>query len=65
MTIDLITVRVVLLIAAAILFFTGAGLGGADHSRKTLIVWGVGLGLIAVDRLIELVVRTSWPDSRG
>ena len=63
MTIDLITVRVLLLLMAAILFFTGAGLGGADHPRKTLIVWGVGLGLLAVDRLIELVVKTNWPES--
>jgi len=62
MTIDLLVVRVVLLLTAAILFFTGAGLGGADHPRKTLIVWGVGLGLVAVDRLIELVVRTFWRD---
>ena len=37
MTIDLRTVRLVLLLAAAILFFAGAGLG-IEHERKTLIV---------------------------
>jgi hypothetical protein len=57
MTIDLRTVRLVLLLAAAILFFAGAGLG-IEHERKTLIVWGVGFGLVTLDRLVVLAIET-------
>ena len=59
MTIDLRTVRLVLLVAAAILFFAGAGLG-IEHERKTLIVWGVGFGLVALDRLVALAIESFW-----
>jgi hypothetical protein len=59
MTIDLRVVRAALLLAAAILFFAGAGLG-IEHKRKTLIVWGVGFGLVTLDRLIVLAVETFW-----
>jgi hypothetical protein len=61
MTIDLRAVRAVLLVAAAILFFAGAGLG-IEHQRKTLIVWGVGFGLIALDRLVVLAIESFWRD---
>jgi hypothetical protein len=44
---------------AAILFFAGAGLG-IEHERKTLIVWGVGFGLVTLDRLIVLAIETFW-----
>ena len=57
MTIDLRVVRAALLLAAAILFFSGAGLG-VEHERKTLIVWGVGFGLVTLDRLIVLAIET-------
>ena len=50
MSIDLRVVRAALLLAAAILFFTGAGLG-TEHAHKTLIVWGCGFGLVTLDRL--------------
>jgi len=63
MTIDLRTVRLVLLLAAAILFLTGAGLG-IEHERKTLIVWGVGFGLVALDRLVALAIKTFWRSER-
>jgi hypothetical protein len=59
MTIELRAVRVVLLLVAAILFFAGAGLG-LEHERKTLIVWGVGFGLVALDRLVALAIETLW-----
>ena len=59
MTIELRAVRVVLLLVAAILFFAGAGLG-LEHERKTLIVWGVGFGLVALDRLVALGIETLW-----
>ena len=59
MTIDLLVVRMTLLLAAAILFFAGAGLG-LEHQRKTLIVWGVGFGLVTLDRLLALVIREFW-----
>jgi hypothetical protein len=52
-------VRAALLLAAAILFFTGAGLG-IEHERKLLIVWGCGFGLVTLDRLIVLAVGTFW-----
>ena len=61
MTIDLRVVRVAFLLAAAILFFIGAGLG-VEHERKTMIVWGVGFGLVTLDRLIVLAVETFWVD---
>lgn len=57
MTIDLHAVRAAFLLAAAILFFTGAGLG-IEHERKLLIVWGVGFGLVALDRLLALAIDT-------
>ena len=63
MTIDLRTVRLVLLVAAAILFFAGAGLG-IEHERKTLIVWGVGFGLVALDRLVALAIEPFWLGER-
>jgi disulfide bond formation protein DsbB len=59
MTFDLRTARVVLLLVAAILFFAGAGLG-IEHARKTLIVWGVGFGLVTLDRLVALAIETLW-----
>jgi hypothetical protein len=59
MTIDLRAVRAALLLAAAILFFAGAGLG-LEHQRKTLICWGVGFGLVTLERLIVLAVETFW-----
>jgi hypothetical protein len=59
MSIDLRVVRAALLLAAAILFFTGAGLG-VEHAHKTLIVWGCGFGLVTLDRLIVLAVETFW-----
>jgi len=61
MSIDLRVVRAALLLAAAILFFAGAGLG-VEHERKTLIVWGCGFGLVTLDRLIVLAVETFWVD---
>ena len=61
MSIDLLVVRMTLLLAAAILFFAGAGLG-LEHERKTLIVWGVGFGLVTLDRLLALVIREFWRD---
>ena len=61
MSIDLRVVRTALLLAAAILFFAGAGLG-VEHERKTLIVWGVAFGLVTLDRLIVLAVETFWVD---
>ena len=64
MTIDLRVVRTALLLAAAILFFSGAGLG-VEHERKTLIVWGVGFGLVTLDRLIVLAIETFWVDERA
>jgi len=63
MTIDLRTVRLVLLLAAAILFFAGAGLG-IEHERKTLIVRGVGFGLVTLDRLVVLAIETLWVRDR-
>jgi hypothetical protein len=48
MSIDLRVVRAALLLAAAILFFAGAGLG-VEHERKTMIVWGCGFGLVTLD----------------
>ena len=61
MTIDLHAVRAAFLLAAAILFFTGAGLG-IEHERKLLIVWGVGFGLVALDRLLALAIDHLWRD---
>ena len=63
MSIDLRVVRTALLLAAAILFFAGAGLG-VENERKTLIVWGVGFGLVTLDRLIVLAVETFWVDEQ-
>jgi hypothetical protein len=51
------------MLAAAILFFAGAGLG-IEHARKTLIVWGVGFGLVALDRLVALAIETFWLGER-
>ena len=59
MTIDLRTVRAVLLLVAAILFFAGAGLG-IEHERKLLIVWGVGFGLVTLERLLVVAIETFW-----
>jgi hypothetical protein len=61
MTIDLRVVRTALLLAAAILFFSGAGLG-VEHERKLLICWGVGFGLVTLDRLIVLALESFWVD---
>ena len=55
MIIDLRAVRALLLLGAAILFFVGAGLG-VDHYKKTVIVWGIGFGLLALDRLLSLLI---------
>jgi hypothetical protein len=59
MTIDLRAVRAVLLLVAAILFFAGAGLG-LEHERKLLIVWGVGFGLVTLERLLVVALDTFW-----
>jgi hypothetical protein len=59
MTIDLRAVRAVLLLVAAILFFAGAGLG-VEHERKLLIVWGVGFGLVTLERLLVLALESFW-----
>ena len=64
MTIELRAVRVVLLLVAAILFFAGAGLG-LEHERKTLIVWGVGFGLVTLDRLFVLAIESFWVDEKS
>ena len=61
MSIDLHAVRAAFLLAAAILFFTGAGLG-IEHERKMMIVWGVGFGLVALDRLLALAIDHFWHD---
>ena len=64
MTIDLRTVRAVLLLVAAILFFAGAGLG-IEHERKLLIVWGVGFGLVTLERLLVVAIETFWRERRA
>jgi hypothetical protein len=64
MTIDLRVVRTALLLAAASLFFTGAGLG-IEHERKLLILWGVGFGLLTLDRLVVLAIESFWVDEEA
>jgi hypothetical protein len=55
MNIDLRAVRAFLLFCAVVLFLFGAGFND-KHPHKTVVVLGVGLALLAVDRLLALLV---------